>query len=98
MARWAALVVACGEEEVGEAHNTPRFLEQQRGGGARGHRSQRIDEESPRWHCSPRWGTIGNAVVSVGLNGEVVARGMEEDTRPDLAHRRGGWCGVEAGR
>jgi hypothetical protein len=28
----AASVVACGEEEVGEAHNAPRFLEQQRGG------------------------------------------------------------------
>jgi hypothetical protein len=25
-------------------------------------------------------------------------RGTEEDTRPDPAHRRGGWCGVEAGR
>jgi hypothetical protein len=24
--------------------------------------------------------------------------GTEEDTRPNLAHRRGGWCGVEAGR
>jgi hypothetical protein len=24
--------------------------------------------------------------------------GTEEDTRPDLAHRRGGWCGVEADR
>jgi hypothetical protein len=39
-----------------------------------------------------------NAVVSVGLNGEGVARGTEEDTRPNPAHRRGGWCGVEAGR
>jgi hypothetical protein len=28
----AAPVVACGEEEVGEACNAPRFLEQQRGG------------------------------------------------------------------
>jgi hypothetical protein len=25
-------------------------------------------------------------------------RGTEEDTRPDPAHRRGGWCGVETGR
>jgi hypothetical protein len=23
---------------------------------------------------------------------------MEEDTRPDPAHWRGGWCGVEAGQ
>jgi hypothetical protein len=34
----AAPVVTCGEEEVGEARNAPRFLEQQRG-GPRGHRS-----------------------------------------------------------
>jgi hypothetical protein len=25
-------------------------------------------------------------------------RGTEEDAHPDRAHRRGGWCGVEAGR
>jgi hypothetical protein len=24
--------------------------------------------------------------------------GTEEDTRPDLAHRWGGWCGVEVGQ
>jgi hypothetical protein len=24
--------------------------------------------------------------------------GTEEDTHPDPAHRRGGWCGVEAGQ
>jgi hypothetical protein len=70
----AAPVVTCVEEEVGEARNAPRFLEQQRG-GPRGHQSRRIDEESPRWHCSPWWGTIGNTVVSVSLNGEGVARG-----------------------
>jgi hypothetical protein len=42
------------------------------GGGERGHRSRRINEESPLWHYSLRWGTIGNAVVSIGLNGEGV--------------------------
>jgi hypothetical protein len=93
----AAPTVACGEGEVGEAHNALRFLEQERG-GPRGHRSRRIDEEFPRWHRSPWWGQLENAVVSVGLNGEGVARGTEEDTRPNPAHRRGGWCGVEAGR
>jgi hypothetical protein len=70
----AAPVVACGEGEVDEACNAPRFLEQQRG-GPRGHRSRRIDEEFPRWHCSPRWGQLENVVVSVGLNGKGVALG-----------------------
>jgi hypothetical protein len=70
----AAPMVACGEGEVGEAHNAPRFLEQERG-GPRGHRSRRINKEFPRWHRSSWWGQLENAVVSVGLNGEGVARG-----------------------
>jgi hypothetical protein len=32
------------------------------------------------------------------LMGKEWLRGMEEDTHPDPARRRGGWCGVEAGR
>jgi hypothetical protein len=31
-ARQGSSIVACGEDEVGEARNSPRFLEQQRGG------------------------------------------------------------------
>jgi hypothetical protein len=67
-------VIACGEEEVGEARNAPRFLEQQRGGqGVIG-----ADESTKNPHGGTihhGGGTIGNAVVSVGLNGEGVARG-----------------------
>jgi hypothetical protein len=33
-----------------------------------------------------------------GLMGKEWLWGTEEDTRPDPTHRRGGWCGVEAGR
>jgi hypothetical protein len=70
----AAPEVACGEGEVGEARNAPRFLEQQRG-GPRGHWSRRIDEEFPRWHRSPRLGQLENVVVLLGLNGEGVTQG-----------------------
>jgi hypothetical protein len=45
----AAPVIACGEEEVGEACNAPRFLEQQRGGGGQG--VTRADESTKNPHC-----------------------------------------------
>jgi hypothetical protein len=61
-------VVAYGEEKTCKAHNAWEFLKEQRG-GPEGHRSREIDEESQRWHCSPRRGTNGNAVISTGLSG-----------------------------
>jgi hypothetical protein len=68
----AALVVVCGEGEVGEARNAPRFLEQQRGGqgvtganestknshGGTVHRGG--DNWKMRWS---RWGLMGEGVV-----------------------------------
>jgi hypothetical protein len=61
----AAPVVACGEEEVGEARNAPRFLEQQRGGPG-GHQSRRIDEEPPTMAL---FTTMGNNWKCGGLGG-----------------------------
>jgi hypothetical protein len=46
-----------------------------REGGQGVTRADESMKNPPQWHCSPRWGTIGNVVVSVGLNGEGVARG-----------------------
>jgi hypothetical protein len=92
----ATLVVDYGEEEVSEACNAPRFLEHREGGqGVTG-----ADESTK----NPHGGTIHRGGEQLEMRwsrwvlmGKEWLGGTEEDTRPDPAHRRGGWCGVEAG-
>jgi hypothetical protein len=90
-------VVDCGEEELGEACNTPRFLEHREGGQG----VTRADESTK----NPHVGTVHRGGDELEMRwsrwilmGKEWLGGMEEDTRLDPAHRRGGWCGVEAGR
>jgi hypothetical protein len=51
------MVVAGGREKAREACNTLGFLEEQRE-RREGHRSQQIDKEFPRLHCSSRRGKV----------------------------------------
>jgi hypothetical protein len=95
----AAPAVACGEEEVGEARNAPRFLEQQRGGqGITGADESTMNSHGGTVHRGGE--QLENTVVSVGLNGEGVAwgHGGGHPPRSGSSAERLVWCGGRSAR